>query len=289
MSSEPPGGSGGEMSFGYITRRFRFCASHRYWVSDWSEERNQAVFGSRISKYGHGHNYTMDVTLKGEVNPVTGMVINLSEVKQIIGTVVNRFDHAFLNVDLPYFSKMQPTAENLSRIFWRLIEPGLPAGVFLHRVRLYTTESVFAEYFGDGAEAVFSKRFVFSATHRLHSDGLTDEKNREVYGKCNNEHGHGHNYEVIVSVKKPIDAVTGMTLPLKELERIVRDFLKTELQGKRLDMEVAYFRDKPATSENLIHFIRQGLEEKISAFLYRIKLKETNNNFFETGELFDEQ
>ena len=144
------------MSLGYITRRFRFCASHRYWVSDWDEERNQAVFGSRTSEYGHGHNYTLDVTLKGEVNPVTGMVINLSEVKQIIGAVVNRFDHAFLNVDLPYFSEMQPTAENVSRIFWRLIEPDLPEGVFLHGVRLYTTESVFAEYFGAEGEAVFS-------------------------------------------------------------------------------------------------------------------------------------
>ena len=277
------------MSFGYITRRFRFCASHRYWVSDWTEEKNRAVFGSRTSKYGHGHNYTLDVTLKGEVNPLTGMVINLSEVKRIIGGVVDRFDHAFLNVDLPYFSEIQPTAENLARIFWRLIEPGLPEGVFLHRVRLYTTESVFAEYFGTTDEAIFSKRFVFSATHRLNSDQLKGEENQKVYGKCNNEHGHGHNYEVIVSVRKPIDGVTGMTLPLKELEKAVRDFLKTALQGKRLDMEVPYFSDKPATSENLIVFIRDGLSEKLGPFLHRIKLKETNNNSFETGALFDEQ
>lgn len=276
------------MSLGYITRRFRFCASHRYWVLDWDEEHNQAVFGSRTSKYGHGHNYILDVTLKGEVNPVTGMVINLSEVKQIIGAVVNRFDHAFLNVDLPYFSEMQPTAENVSRIFWHLIEPDLPEGVFLHRVRLYTTENVFAEYFGGEDKAVFSKRFVFSATHRLHSDELEDEENRKVYGKCNNENGHGHNYEVIVSIRKPIHGVTGMTMPLKKLDKEVRDFLKTELQGKRLDKEVSYFTDKPATSENLIVFIRQELEQKLGPFLYRIELKETNNNFFETGELFDE-
>ncbi|NOZ12074.1 MAG: 6-pyruvoyl tetrahydropterin synthase [Acidobacteria bacterium] len=277
------------MSFGYITRRFRFCASHRYWVSNWTEEENQAMFGSRTSKYGHGHNYILDVTLKGEVNPVTGMVINLSEVKRIIGAVVKRFDHRFLNVDLPWFSDLQPTAENVARVFWNLIEPGLPAGVFLHRVRLYTTESVFAEFFGDEGEAVFSKRFSFSATHRLQSDSLTEKENRDVYGKCNNEHGHGHNYEVIVSVQQLIDAVTGMTMPLKELEKKVRDFLNTELQGKRLDMEVAYFRNKPATSENLISFIREGLEQKLGPCLYRIKLKETNNNFFETGELFDGQ
>ena len=257
------------MSFGYITRRFRFCASHRYFVSDWNEEQNQAAFGLHTSKYGHGHNYSLDVTLKGEVNPITGMVINLSEVKKVIGAVVSRFDHAFLNVDLPYFSKIQPTAENVARIFWQLIEPDLPEGVFLHRVRLYTTESVFAEYFGNEDEAVFSKRFVFS-------------------GKCNNKHGHGHNYEVIVSVRKPIDDVTGMTLPLKTLEKKIRNFLKTRLEGKRLDMEISYFRDKPATSENLIAFIHAGLEQELGPFLYRIKLKETENNFFETGETFNE-
>ncbi len=276
------------MSYGYITRRFRFSASHRYWVSDWSEEQNQTVFGSRTSKYGHGHNYILDVTLKGEVNPVTGMVINLSVVKQIIGTVVSRFDHTFLNVDLPWFSNLQPTAENVARVFWNLIEPALPEGVFLHRIRLYTTESVFAEFFGNDEEAVFSKRFTFSATHRLQSDGLTDVENRDVYGKCNNEHGHGHNYEVIVSIRKSIDSITGMTMPLKEVEKKVRNFLNTELQGKRLDMEVGYFRDKPATSENLITFIRKGLERELGQCLYRVKLKETNNNFFETGELFDE-
>jgi len=288
MSTGPLAGSGGSMSFGYITRRFRFCASHRYFVSDWNEEQNQAAFGLHTSKYGHGHNYTLDVTLKGEVNPITGMVINLSEVKKVIGAVVSRFDHAFLNVDLPYFSKIQPTAENVARIFWQLIEPDLPEGVFLHRVRLYTTESVFAEYFGNEDEAVFSKRFVFSATHRLNSDKLKDEENRIVYGKCNNKHGHGHNYEVIVSVRKPIDDVTGMTLPLKTLEKKIRNFLKTRLEGKRLDMEISYFRDKPATSENLIAFIHAGLEQELGPFLYRIKLKETENNFFETGETFNE-
>ena len=72
------------------------------------------------------------------------------------------------------------------------------------------------------------------------------------------------------------------------LEEKVRNFLKTELQGKRLDMEVPYFSDKPATSENLIAFIHAGLEQELGPFLYRIKLKETDNNFFETGELFDE-
>ncbi len=269
------------MSIGTITRRFRFCASHRYWVDGWDEARNQEAFGDRTSRYGHGHNYVLDVTLRGEINPDTGMVVNLSEVKRIVGGVVDRFDHKFLNEDLPYFKHMQPTAENLARLFWELIEPDLPEGVFLYRIRLYTTGNVFAEYHGKDDEAVFSKTFTFSATHRLHSPKLSEQENRRVYGKCNNPNGHGHNYILTVYLRRKVDSVTGMTLPMRELERKVRGFLSRELDGKRLDAEVPFFSDKPSTSENLIAFIRNGLEPELADCLWKLKLKETDNNFFE--------
>jgi len=272
------------MAIGTITRRFRFSASHRYWVSDWDEARNLEVFGNRTSRFGHGHNYTLDVTLRGDIDPVTGMVINLSEVKRIVGAVVETFDHKFLNEDLPYFDRMQPTAENLARLFWQLIEPGLPTGVFLHRIRLYTTSNVFAEYHGTGDDAVFSKTFTFSATHRLHSDALTDEENARVYGKCNNPNGHGHNYILTVYLRRAVDPVTGMTLPMRELDRRVKDFLQSKLDGKRLNVEVPGLAGKPPTSENLLAFIREELKGRLDGALWKLKLKETENNFFEIEE-----
>lgn len=271
------------MSIGTITRRFRFCASHRYWVENWDEETNLAAFGNRTSRYGHGHNYVLDVTLRGEINPDTGMVVNLTEVKRIVGGVVDRFDHKFLNADLPYFTQMQPTSENLARLFWRLIEQDLPDGVYLHRIRLYTTANVFAEYHGQDDQAVFSKTFSFSATHRLHSPLLDEEKNADVYGKCNNPNGHGHNYILTVYLKRSIDPVTGMTVPMRELDRKVRSFLDEQLDGKRLDAEVPFFKDKPSTSENLILFIQNSLEAELGDTLWKLKLKETDNNFFEMG------
>ena len=271
------------MEIGTITRRFHFCASHRYWVSDWSEEQNRRVFGNRTTPYGHGHNYMLDVTLRGPIDRETGMVINLSEVKRIVGSVVERFDHKFLNADLPYFENMQPTAENLSRLFWQLIEPGLPDGTYLHRIRLYTTPSVFAEFHG-AEDAVFCKTFTFSATHRLHSPLISDERNAKVYGKCNNPNGHGHNYELTVYVRQAPDPVTGMTMPMVELDRTVREFLSGNLEGRRLDKEVPFFEERPATSENILAFVHQELKQKLGQCLWKLKLKETTNNFFEIEE-----
>lgn len=275
------------MTTGTITRRFHFCASHRYWVEAWSEEKNRSVFGRRTTPYGHGHNYMLDVTLKGAIDETTGMVINLSEVKRIVGAVVDRFDHKFLNADLPFFKNRQPTAENLARLFWELIEPDLPEGACLHRIRLYTTPLIFAEYHGDRS-AIFSKTYSFSSTHRLHSEQLTDEENCQVYGKCNNENGHGHNYALTVYVKKPVDPVTGMGIPLVELDRLVKDTVLRELEGKRLDEEVAGLSGKPATSENLLLFIREKLQAGLGSCLWKLKLKETDNNFFEIEEEYHE-
>src|SRR5258706_6400482 len=95
----------------YATRRFEFSAAHRYWRDDWSEERNQQIFGKCTSPYGHGHNYTLDVTIAGTPDPVTGMVINMTDLKAIVGAVLEQFDHKHLNEDTPYFKERIPTTE----------------------------------------------------------------------------------------------------------------------------------------------------------------------------------
>src|SRR5207245_9931683 len=94
------------------TRRFTFSAGHRYWVESWSREENERFFG-RLT-VPHGHNYTLDVTVRGPIDPQTGMVIDLAELKRIVGeTVVERFDHADLHAD-PLCRGRVPTTENLA-------------------------------------------------------------------------------------------------------------------------------------------------------------------------------
>ncbi len=262
-----------------LTRRFYFCAAHYYRVKEWSEEKNREVFGIHSNPSGHGHNFVLDVSVKGEIDPVTGMIVNLTDLKRIITPIVEQFDHTFLNKDLPYFESMQPTVENLAKLFWDLIEEKLPDGVFLHRIKLKATDKVFAEYYGDNL-GVFCKKYRFSAGHRLFSIKLNDKKNKEIYGKCNNFHGHGHNYYLTVCYRGDIDEKTGMTIPLSELDRKVKSFLKN-LSGKRLDKDIDFFKDKPATSENLITYIKEELDKLLGGNVFKLKLTETRNNFFE--------
>src|SRR5256885_15991324 len=101
------------------TRRFTFAAGHRYWVNAWSPEENERGFG-RLT-VPHGHNYILDVTVHGEIDERTGMVIDLSELKRIVGeTVVDRFDHADLNADALFRNRV-PTTENIALVIWDLL------------------------------------------------------------------------------------------------------------------------------------------------------------------------
>jgi 6-pyruvoyltetrahydropterin/6-carboxytetrahydropterin synthase len=128
------------------TRRFSFAAGHRYWVAAWSREENERVFG-RLT-VPHGHNYTLDVTVHGDIDERTGMVIDLSELKRVLGeTVVDRFDHADLNAD-PLFRDRVPTTENIALAVWDLLAPKLGADR-LASVRVWEDATLSAEY--DGA------------------------------------------------------------------------------------------------------------------------------------------
>jgi len=93
----------------HITKKFEFSASHRYWKDNWSEEKNQEIFGLCTGQYGHGHNYELHVTISGKVDPKTGMIINLSDLKKYVNEIVELFDHRFLNLDTPYFKEKIPT------------------------------------------------------------------------------------------------------------------------------------------------------------------------------------
>ncbi len=131
-----------------LTKRVEFSASHRYWNPKWSEERNMEVFGKCTSKYGHGHNYLLEVTVEGEVDPDTGMIINLYDLQPIINDVVKNFDHKYLNEDTPFFKDKNPTTENIAVVLWDLMGSrlkGIPK-CGLYRIRLYETPDLYVEY-----------------------------------------------------------------------------------------------------------------------------------------------
>jgi 6-pyruvoyltetrahydropterin/6-carboxytetrahydropterin synthase len=262
-----------------VTRRFEFSAAHRYWRDDWSQDENERVFGKCISRYGHGHNYTLDVTVQGTPDPATGLVMNITDLKALVGDVLEAFDHKHLNEDTPYFQQLIPTTENIVRVLWRLIAPRMPAGVALARLRLYEMPDLWADY--DGAEeSSFTRSYVFSAAHRLHAPALSDQQNRAVYGKYNNSNGHGHNYTLEVTLQAPLDAETGMVVDLLEMDKTVHAVLD-RLEHRHLDREVAAFAEQPSTAENIIVYLWRELEARFAGRLAHLRLWETKKNVFE--------
>jgi 6-pyruvoyltetrahydropterin/6-carboxytetrahydropterin synthase len=260
------------------TRRFEFSAAHRYWRNDWSAAENERVFGKCSSPYGHGHNYTLDVTVAGVPDERTGMVINMAELKLIVGEVLEGFDHKHLNEDTPYFKELLPTTEHIVRVLWGLIAPLLPAGVRLAHLRLYELSDLWADY--DGSEqAGFARAYRFSAAHRLHAPALSDEENRAIYGKCNNPNGHGHTYTVEVTVSGPIAADTGMVIDLVVMDTIVHGVLDT-LDFRHLDRELPAFAERPSTGENIVVYLWDELAPRFEGRLTQLRLWETARNMF---------
>jgi 6-pyruvoyltetrahydropterin/6-carboxytetrahydropterin synthase len=134
------------MGMVYTTRKFTFSAAHRYWREEWSPEENGRVFGNLT--VAHGHNYVLEVTIRGRVDPQTGMVMDLAALKRLVGdTVLARFDHADLNRDGLFASGSIPTTENLVQAIWDLLSPKL-GSERLYRLRLWEDPTFYVEYFG---------------------------------------------------------------------------------------------------------------------------------------------
>ncbi|MGP0565123.1 MULTISPECIES: 6-carboxytetrahydropterin synthase [unclassified Nitrospina] len=138
----------------YITRKVEFCASHRLFNPTFSDEKNAQVFGLCNNPNGHGHNYTMEVTVKGDVDPETGMVLDLKFLKKLVTEeIIDKVDHKNLNMDVEFLQGVIPTAENLAIKFWEALEPKIGGGL-LHQIKLYESPRNFVTYRGQVSERV---------------------------------------------------------------------------------------------------------------------------------------
>lgn len=136
----------------YLSRRYRFSASHRLHVENISAERNRELFGKCNNPFGHGHNYTLQITLKGPIDTATGMVVNLADLDAFVHhTVLNRFDMANLN-EAAEFRTFVPSTENLAVVLWRMMKPfaAQHAPVHLHRIRVEETSNNAFDFYGEG-------------------------------------------------------------------------------------------------------------------------------------------
>ena len=133
------------------TRRVHFSAAHRLFRPDWSDERNQEVFGDCANPNWHGHNYEVDVTVEGEIDPETGFVMDLKHLREAMeARVVGDVDHRNLNLEVPWLEGVNPTTENLTVAIWDRLVDALPRGVRLARVVVHETPRNSVEYTGRG-------------------------------------------------------------------------------------------------------------------------------------------
>lgn len=134
-----------------LTRKAEFSAAHFYWNDDWTEAENRRVFGKCANRQGHGHNYTLEVTVAGEVDATSGFVVDLKMLKDILEReVVSVYDHRHLNHEVPEFASVVPTTENIAVAIWKRLHGKIP-NARLHRVRVYEMPDLFADFYGEGA------------------------------------------------------------------------------------------------------------------------------------------
>jgi 6-pyruvoyltetrahydropterin/6-carboxytetrahydropterin synthase len=391
-----------------VSKRLEFSASRRLFVSRWSESENVASFGEESrSKHGTGRNYVAYFIFSGRVDPVTGMLINISEIKQRAGEIVdNRFDHKFLNEDNPAFRETVPTAENIARQLFNDVAPlfadvdaklvavhlietpdrsatfyvdgacdanywcefsaarqtmsprlttaenahlfgestaihghnyrarlsfrkekadgpivqqhdvdlcikslhdeldhrylneqpslkdrpmtteslaayireRVAASLPIHRLRLHEREDFFAEVWPE-QNIFLGLQMRFSAAHRLHVPSFSDEKNAELFGKCDNPHGHGHLYLAEATIGGNYDQRSGTLYDFVAFRSALSESL-ADWQDRHLDLETEDFRKTPSTGENIVRALWSKIDKRVNQQLARLRLWETKNNRF---------
>ena len=133
----------------YLTRHEHFNAAHKLSNPNWTKEKNVEVFGKCANENWHGHNYDLMITVKGNVDPDTGFVMDVKKLSELITDhVTEKLDHKNLNIDVPFLKDKFPSTENVAIAIWEQLSPHLPKNVKLHCVKLYETPRIGVEYFG---------------------------------------------------------------------------------------------------------------------------------------------
>ena len=271
-----------------LTRKVSFMAGHVYRGGGMSELELWETFGIAAEPSGHGHNYVLEVSVRGPVNASDGMVVNIKDVDAALKKLLEPIDHRMLNSALPEFSDAVPTTEKLALVLWQKLPARIGAAEPI-ALRLEEHPGMHVELNGaQPAMVQLTCSIEFSASHRLHSKHLSDEENRRVYGKCNNPNGHGHNYIAEVTVSGEPDSRTGAVINVGLFEELLKKEIDARFDHKHLNLDTQFFEEHPATAENIAIVIWNLLKDKIPACrpggavkLHRVRLIETARSWFD--------
>ncbi len=248
-----------------LTKRIEFSASHRYFKAEWDEARNKKAFGPCSQE--HGHNYLLEVTLGGRVDPVTGMIINLYDLKRIVTDVLEEFDHKHLNFDTPYFEHLVPTTENLALVLWRKFRER-PETQDIESIRLCEGENLWAELYppkktdpasredAEPAEALLTRQYALT-----------------VNRTCASSHMETWPLSLDVTVRGPIDPMTGRVTDIVALDERVQTQVLNNLTGTNLSQH-PQFASQPVTLSTLAKVLWSQLVDVSGGRLEQLRLED---------------
>ena len=258
-----------------VSKRLEFSASRRLFLSRWSDAENVAAFGQESrAKYGTGRNYIAYFIFNGRVDPVTGMLINISEIKKRAGQIVDdQFDHKLLNEDNPAFRDVAPTAENIARQLFNDVAPLFSdVDAKLVAVHLIETPDRSGTSYADGA-CDANYWFEFSAARQTMSPRLTAAENAQLFGSASAI--HGHNYRARFTFRK--QKSDGPIVPQHDVDLCVES-LRKEFDHQNLN-EVSSLKDRPITTESLAIYLRERAATSLP--IHRVRLHERDDFFAE--------
>src|SRR5438270_880433 len=262
-----------------VSKRVEFSASRRLFAPKFSAEENRKLFGEESSaRYGTGRNYVAYFVFSGQPDTTTGMLINISEIKERAGEIIHdRYDHRFLNEDNPALREKVPTAENVCRQLLDDVAPLFDGNLArLVAVHLRETSERSATAYADGPiEANYW--FDFSAARRTISPHLSASENEKLFGISTGE--HGHNYRARLTLRADSIPAKPALGTEEEISSLIRS-LRAQLDHKNLNRDVDALREKPITTESLSRFILLSGSGKVP--LSRVRLHERSDFFAET-------
>jgi 6-pyruvoyltetrahydropterin/6-carboxytetrahydropterin synthase len=274
-----------------MTRRLTFSAARADWLESRSRQENIALFGPQAAPEPYGHHYTLDVSVEGRIDPQTGILVNIKEIDRIVRErALSALDRKFLNRQVPAFAERPPTTENLAVFLVETLAPHMPPEVTLAALRLEETPTSAVEWRADerarkkeSNRMLLTRSYEFSASHRLYSPALSEAENWELFGKCSYANGHGHNYEVEVTVSGPIEERAGRVMDTAVLDAIVEREILERYDHRHLNYDAPEFAEVVPSAENITKAIWERLQPQIPApaRLHRILLRETARNIFE--------
>ena len=258
-----------------VSKRLEFSASRRLWVSRWSEAENVKAFGEESrAQHGTGRNYVVYFVFSGRVDPVTGMLINISEIKRRAGRVVDDgFDHKFLNADSPAFHETPPTAVNIAgQLFGDVAPLFSDVDAKLVAVHLIETPERSATFYADG-ECDANYWFGFSAARQTMSPRLTAVENEKIFGLASGI--HGHNYRARLTFRK--EKGEGPIVPAHDIDLCLKS-LHDDFDHRFLN-ELPALKDQPMTTEALGLYFYERVAKSLP--IHRVRLYEREDFFSE--------